>query len=309
MLQTNLLFYASIILFGVAAFILSLNLFSDEEKFKTSELLDSADDKEDEAKKKKEGIILRTSRPFFKRYIGPVVSSMKNKKAIREKYKRSLANAGLSDILTPDDLYSFKLFLILGFPIVYLVLKEFAEMTDWPVGMAPFTGILGFFYPDFWIKGKIEERQKEIIFNMPFVVDMLALSVEAGLDFMAAIMKVIEKAPKSVLTEEFETMIREIRIGQSRAEGLRALVWRTNVIELASFSATLIAADSVGASIGPILKSLAAEMRQKRSAMIEKKGAQAATKILFPMLFLIAPSVFLVIGSPVVVQLASSGGF
>ena len=138
---------------------------------------------------------------------------------------------------------------------------------------------------------------------MPFSVDMLALSVEAGLDFVAAMAKVNEKAKPNALNEEFETVIKEIRIGASRAEALRNLAWRIDLIQISSFCATLIAADSVGASIGPILKSLAVEIRQKKSAEVEKAGATAATKILFPMLFLIIPAVLLIVFSPIVLEL------
>ena len=143
--------------------------------------------------------------------------------------------------------------------------------------------------------------------NMPFIVDMLALSVEAGLDFMAAMQKVIEKAPPSGLSEEFEIMLKETKVGASRAEGLRQLSWRTDTLPVASFCATLIAADAVGASIAPILKTLAAELRQKRSAEAEKAGATAATKILFPMMFLIMPSVAIVIMAPIALQFMAGG--
>jgi tight adherence protein C len=119
---------------------------------------------------------------------------------------------------------------------------------------------------------------------------------------MAAIQKVIEKAPPSPLVDEFETLIRETRIGSTRAEGLRQLAWRTDVISINSFCATLIAADSVGASIAPLLKQLSTEMRQKRSSEAEKKGATAATKILFPMILFIMPAVMIAIGGPMFVK-------
>ena len=83
--------------------------------------------------------------------------------------------------------------------------------------------------------------------------------------------------------------------------------WRIDLIQMSSFTATLIAADSVGASIGPILKSLSTEIRQKRSADIEKAGATAATKILLPMIFLIVPAVFIVIGAPLILDMMIGG--
>jgi tight adherence protein C len=288
-----------LLLIGLAVFLIAKTIFQDEDTFQAQEKLEDSKQQNDIAKY---GIVLRYSRPFFKRFFSPIVSGMKNKKSFKEKYRRPLSSAGLTNVLTPEDFFAFKLFLIVGFPIVFLVLKIFLE-ADWDLMLIPVLALVGFFYPDIWIRGKIEERQKEIIVNMPFSVDMLALSVEAGLDFVAAMAKVNEKAKPNALNEEFENVIKEIRIGASRAEALRNLSWRIDLIQVSSFCATLIAADSVGASIGPILKSLAVEIRQKKSADVEKAGATAATKILFPMLFLIIPAVLLIVFSPIVLEL------
>lgn len=295
--ESLILFYASIGLIGLAVFLITKTIFQDEDQFQAQEKLEdkSGDDVA------KHGFILRYSRPFFKRYFSPIVSSMKNKKTFKEKYRRKLAAAGLTNVLTPEDFFAFKLFLIIGFPILFFGIRMFLE-ADWPLQLTPVLGIVGYFYPDIWINGKIEERQKQVVRNMPFCVDMLALSVEAGLDFIAAMVKVIEKSKDNPLTEEFEIVIKEIRIGASRAEALRNLAWRIDLIQISSFCATLIAADSVGASIGPILKSLAAEIRQKKSAEAEKAGATAATKILFPMLFFIVPSVLIIVFAPIVLE-------
>ncbi|MCK5883033.1 MAG: type II secretion system F family protein [Bacteriovoracaceae bacterium] len=291
-----LLHYMSIILIGIAVLIVARTMFQDESQFRASEKLEDNVSKSSIAEN---GIILKYSRPVFKRYISPIVGSMKAKKKIREKYKRVIACSGLSDILTPDDFFSFKIFLIIGFPVVFLGIRAFLEET-WPLSYIPLISVGGFFYPDIWIKGAIQKRQRAVLMAMPFAVDMLALSVEAGLDFIAAMQKVMEKAKRSALVDEFEIMLKEIKVGASRAEALRNLAWRIDLIELSSFCATLIAADSVGASIGPILKNLAGDIRQKKSADIEQQAAKAATKILIPMIFFIVPAVLLMIAAPLV---------
>ena len=297
----DILYQAGVFLIFLAVFLVARAVFQDNDKFKAQSQLEDAD--KEERKEAPNDIVLKYSRPFFKRYFTPVVNGMKSKKKIREKYKRKLASAGLTKVLTPEDLFAFKLFLIIGFPVVYLGLRAFLE-ESWPLAAVPVISVLGYFYPDkIWLDSKIKQRKAELIQNMPFVVDMLALSVEAGLDFMAAIQKVIDKAPPSAISEEFEILIKETKVGASRAEGLRQLAWRADSIQISSFTATLIAADSVGASIGPILKTLAAELRQKRSADAEKKGATAATKILFPMMLFIIPAVGLVIMAPIGLQL------
>lgn len=302
---STILFYASIFLFGVSVLIITMMMFQDEGSFQAQEKLDQGKDLT-KAQVASQGAILKYSRPFFKRYVTPIVSSMKNKKKIREKYKRKLATSGLTDYLSPEDFFSFKLFLIIGFPIVFMGVRAFLE-ADWPLKLIPVVALIGYFYPDIWIKSKIDQRQKEIMMSLPFSIDMLALSVEAGLDFMAAITKVVEKARPGPLRDEFETLIKEIKIGATRAEALRNMAWRIDLINVSSFCATLIAADSVGASIGPILKSLSGEIRQKRSSDVEKAGATAATKILFPMLFLIVPAVFIIVMAPMIIGLVSGG--
>ena len=302
---SDILYWASIILIGVTVFLVSRMIFSDEDSYKASEQIEESEDKARKDGYAQHGFVLRYSRPFFKRYISPVVQSMKNKNKFKKSYRRKLASAGLTELLSPEDFFSFKLFLILGFPIVFLAVRTFLEET-WPLSYIPIIAAIGYFYPNIWLNGKIQKRQREIILFMPFTVDMLALSVEAGLDFVAAMTKVIEKAKPSALNDEFRILIKEIRIGASRAEALRNMAWRADLIQVSSFCATLIAADSVGASIGPILKSLSNEIRQKRSSEVEKAGATAATKILIPMIFLIIPAVFLMLVMPVFLQ--SRGG-
>ncbi len=294
-----MLFISSVIGFFMAVFIIMMTIFQEEDEYKASEKLDDNVSKSEIAR---HGVILRYSRPFFKRYVSPVVARMKGKDKYKDLYKRKLASAGLTDILKPEDFFAFKLFLIIGFPVLYVFLSEFSQ-ANWPYEYIPFIGIGGFFYPDIWLRGKIQARQKNVIMAMPFVVDMLALSVEAGLDFVAAMHKVIEKAKPSALSDEFIIFLREVKVGAARADGLRNMAWRINLLQVSSFCATLIAADSVGASIGPILKSLSVEMRQKRSSEVEKAGATAATKILFPMMFLIIPAVFLVVGVPLALEM------
>ena len=296
---SDLIYWASIIAMGLAVLLLANTMFQEEDEYQAQEKLEDSENKESVLN---HGIVLRYSQPFFRRYVVPIVNSLKNRKSIQEKYKRKLASAGLTDVLTPEDFFSFKIFLVIGFPLVFIILREFLE-EDWALQWIGGVAVFGFFYPDIWVSGKIKSRQKEIIRSMPFAVDMLALSVEAGLDFMAAMTKVKEKAKPSALTYEFDKLLKEIKIGASRAESLRNMSWRIDLIQISSFCATLIAADSVGASIGPILKSLAVEIRQKKSSDIEKAGATAATKILFPMLFLIVPAVFIVVAAPVFLQL------
>ena len=291
---------AAVAFIGVAVFIIMITIFQDEGSYQVQEKLEDADNtgKTDYSQ---HGAVLKFSRPFFKRYVTPIITGMKNKKWIKEKYRRKLASAGLTDVLTPEEFFSFKLFLIIGFPITFMILRVVLD-EDWGLHLIPICAVVGYFYPDIWMNGKIDKRRKEIIIAMPFSVDLLALCVEAGLDFAAAMSKVAQKAEPSALLEEFEIFLKETKVGASRAEALRNMAWRVDMIEISSFCATLIAADSVGANIGPILKALSAEIRQKKSSEVEKAGAKAATKILFPLMAFIIPAVFIMIGAPMLVE-------
>lgn len=293
---------AAIFMFGIATFIFTKTLYEDDEQFKAQEVLE---DQEKIEKTKNYGFILKVSRTFYKR-LSPAVSSFKFKKKIREKYKRPLANGGISEIMTPEDFFAFKLFLVLGFPVLFVALRLFLE-EDWSYSYIPIIAAFGFFYPDLWLKGLISKRNSEVLLGMPFIVDMLALSIEAGLDFVAAMQRVIEKAPPGPISEEFEILIKEIRVGASRAEALRNLSYRVDLTVVASFCATLIAADSVGASVGPILKNLSEDIRSKREAEVEKAGAKAASTMLVPMIFFVVPAVFLMIAAPLIVEAMANG--
>jgi tight adherence protein C len=296
----DLLKWAPAILIFIAIFIIVRVFMEEQDKFKTQEALEDA---ENTAKVKKELLFIKLTRPFYKRYFLPMTQG-KNKQKYRTKYRKKLANAGLLKDMSPEEFMALKFFMILGGPFAFLIVRFIMEET-WPLSITPVMGLIGYLYPDLWLKGLISNRAEAILRAMPFIVDMLALSVEAGLDFMAAIQRVIEKAPSSPLNEEFETLVRETRIGSSRAEGLRQLGWRVNIIEINSFCATLIAADSVGASIGPLLKQLSSELRVKRSARAEQAGATAATKILIPMIFFILPAVLVAIFAPMVLKMMS----
>lgn len=296
--ESPILLYGSLGLVFVAIFILVREFVEDQDKYKNQEALD------DRSSQESKNLIpfLKFTKPFYKRYFLPIVQSSKNKKNIKSKYRQKIANAGLSKDLTSEEFVSLKFFMILGSPFLFLFFRYFFE-ADWPISLTPVMGALGFYYPDLWINGLIKKRSDEIIQGMPFIIDMLALSVEAGLDFMAAIQRIIEKAPPGPLVDEFETLIRETKIGASRSEGLRQLSWRINVIEINSFCATLIAADSVGASIGPLLKQLSNDIRVKRTSRAEKLGATAATKILFPMILFILPAVIIAIFVPMILRM------
>lgn len=283
---------------GLAVFFMVRTIFSDEERRSASRAISGT---HREAKGDGGDVFLRYTRPFFSRYIVPVVEGFQIDNT-RKILKRKLATGGLTQVLTPDELFSFKLMMILVMPALLIWAKAGMEV-DVKWYYFPISMIVGFFYPDqIWLAGKMKERQEEIRRGMPFVVDLLALSTEAGLDFMGAMAKVVEKSKPSPLVEEFDMALKEIKVGSSRAEALRNMAWRINMTEINSFVAVLISADEMGASIGKILRQQSEQVRHERFVRAEKAGAKASQKILIPMIFFIVPAIFIMIFAPFLLQ-------
>ncbi len=278
-------------LIGLGAFILARMLLEEQESRAAQENLADLRDR------KSSNPLVKLLRPFFTQYIVPIIRGKPFWDSRRKEFKRKIIAAGLKDELTPDEYISFKLLLILFFPIVGGVLNA-GEFIDVPWYYVLASGIVGWFYPNFWVNGRIEDRQKKIIRAMPFIVDLLALSTEAGLDFVGAIGKVVEKAKPSPLVEEFGQLLKEIKVGASRQEALREMAARISMSEVNSFVAILISADQMGASIGKILRQQSDQIRTERMVRAEKAGAAAAQKVILPLVLFILPAVMLMIFGP-----------
>ena len=198
--------------------------------------------------------------------------------------------------------------MIIGFPAFTALMNYLGDF-----GLSPFLypcfAVLGFYYPDFMLNEATKSRQKKVRNAMPFIVDLLALSTEAGLDFMGAIGKVVEKAKPSPLVEEFEQVMKEIKVGSSRAEALKEMGVRLNMQEVSSFVAILVSADQMGASIGKVLRQQSDQIRTIRFLNGEKEGAKASQKIMMPMFLFILPAIMLTIFGPFALQMMEGGGF
>ena len=292
---------AAYVLIFFGTFVLAYTLLQEEESRAAEENLG------DLKSRRASNPLVRLTRPFFTQYVVPMLRGKKFWDNRRKVFKRKLVSAGLQEELTPDEFIAFKAFLILFFPLVCGLLNagDFLEISWW-ITMA--SGVLGWFYPDYWVSTRIKARQKAIIRAMPFIVDLLALSTEAGLDFIGAIGKVVEKANPSPLVEELGQLLKEIKVGSSRQEGLREMALRIDMSEVNSFVAILISADQMGASIGKILRQQSEQVRVERMVRAEKEGAKAAQKVLIPLVVFIIPAVFLMIFGPFALEFFSSGG-
>jgi tight adherence protein C len=162
-----------------------------------------------------------------------------------------------------------------------------------------------FLLPDVSINRKIAERQHDIAVKLPDVLDLLVISVEAGLGFEQALDRTTTAVP-GALSDEFTRMLREIRIGASRADALRALDARTDVPELRAFILAMLQADTFGVSVSRLLRSQAEEMRIRRRLKAQEKAQKAPVKMLFPLVFCIFPSIFVVILLPAMIGISKT---
>jgi tight adherence protein C len=214
-----------------------------------------------------------------------------------DKVSRRLMGAGVGRAFTPTSFLASKaLFAVLGF-VGGTFLGGLTGNGTLGILLALFFAFLGFFLPDLFVSFKARGRRDEIRAELPDALDLLAVSVEAGLGFDAAISKLTEHM-EGPLIDEFALTLGEMRIGESRQKALQKMVDRVQAPELASFVRAIIQADQLGISLGRILRVQATDTRNKRQAAAEEKAMKAPIKMLFPTALFIFPSMFLIILGP-----------
>jgi tight adherence protein C len=214
-----------------------------------------------------------------------------------DKVSRRLMGAGVGRTLTPTTFLASKALFAVGGFVGGTFLGGIAGQGSLGIMLAILFGLIGFVLPDIFISFKARGRREEIRSELPDALDLLAVSVEAGLGFDAAISKLTEHM-EGPLVEEFALSLGEMRIGETRQHALEKMVQRVQAPELASFVRAIIQADQLGISLGRILRVQATDTRNKRQAAAEEKAMKAPIKMLFPTALFIFPSMFLIILGP-----------
>lgn len=224
--------------------------------------------------------------------------------ALRGRTERSLTAAGTPYGINADEYMG----MVLLCGLIGLGLGALATAsTGWTVLLAG--GLLcGALWPVVWLRAQVQKRKTMIFRSLPFALDLLTLSVEAGLDFTSALARILTKISETPLGVEFSELLRQIQMGRSRAEALRQLAARVDLEEMTNVTGSLIQADELGASIGPILRIQAEQMRVRREQLAEKKAMEAPVKILLPLILFIFPTVFLTILGPVALDALKKHG-
>ena len=256
---------------------------------------------------------LELEQPFTDRVVSPAIRGMAgfiNRLAPQrnlEEMRHKLDLAGNPNNWTAADLLGVRGMAAIV-TVVIVIIPLFLAATPIPQ-LLLFTGasgILGFYLPIFWLNAKIGQRKHEILRALPDALDLLTISVEAGLGFDAAMVKVTEKWDNE-LSRAFARVNAEIRLGKLRREALRDMSNRTDVPDVSNFIAAVIQADQLGVSLAKVLRIQSDQMRVKRRQRAEEQAAQAPVKMMFPLVFLIFPSIFIILLGPAVLIFMKGG--
>jgi len=221
-----------------------------------------------------------------------------------ENTRRQLELAGKAQTTDARDFFGQRLMLMILLTVVafviFFVVTHQAPLTA--IGLTVGAAALGYFMPALQLSGQISRRQNEIVKALPDCLDLLTICVEAGLGFDTAMGKVYEKWDND-LSAAFGRVLQEIQLGKLRREALRDMSNRMDVPDVTSFTAAIIQADQLGVSISKILRIQSDQMRVKRRQRAQERAQQAPVKMMIPMVFLIFPSIWIVLLGPSIIIL------
>jgi tight adherence protein C len=251
--------------------------------------------------------------PFFERVIRPVVKrlsrfgSSRDQGGVVARTDAKLERAGFPGGLRGADWMGVKILGAIAGAIVVFLLG--LALTRQPA-IAILFGIggigLGFLGPEFWLGGKIRKRSEAMVLQLPDALDLLTISVEAGLGFDAALAKCVEKM-EGPLISEFRQALAEIRMGRTRREALRDVAKRADAQPINNFIGAIVQAEQLGVPIAKVLQIQSQQLRILRRQRAEEAAAKAPVKMLFPMVGCIFPTIFIVSLGPAIITVMKGG--
>jgi tight adherence protein C len=258
---------------------------------------------------------LELQQPFIERTLRPLAGRLSGTVAritsasFADRTQKRLALAGNPGDLRVADWLGIKAIAAFVFAALFFVLAAFvlAAGVSGGVIMGAIGLVFGYIAPEFWLGGRVRKRQKAILLMVPDSLDLLTISVRAGLGFDAALGKVVEKL-KGPLTDEFRRALAEVRVGKARRDALRDIVPRTEVAALTNFIGAIIQAEQLGVSISKVLQVQSEQLRIERRQRAEEMAAKAPIKMLFPLVGCIFPSLFIIILGPAIILIALNLG-
>jgi tight adherence protein C len=253
---------------------------------------------------------LELQAPFLERTLRPLASRLSASSSrlasnsFQATAEKRLALAGNPGNLRVADWIGVKVIGAVVGAILFFFLFVIVGVMGLPIPlnfiMAAMGLAFGWTIPEFWLGGRVRKRQHAILLQIPDALDLLTISVRAGLGFDAALGKVVEKL-EGPLTEEFRRALAEVRVGKARREALRDIVPRTEVPPLTNFIGAIIQAEQLGVSISKVLQVQSEQLRIERRQRAEEQAAKAPIKMLVPLVGCIFPSLFIVILGPAII--------
>jgi len=255
---------------------------------------------------------IELSMPFSERILAPMVRRTSGfmvrftPASTLESTRHKLDLAGNPNNWTPSEFFGVRAVACVALGGLIFLVLSIANVDFLPrIGFTALFAVLGFMLPALWLGSKIRSRKNSVIRSLPDALDLLTICVEAGLGFDQSMQKVAEKWDDE-LSRAFARVLHEIRLGKTRREALRELANRLDVSDVTSFVAAVIQAEQLGVSIAKVLRIQSDQMRVRRRQRAEEKAHQAPVKMLFPMVFLIFPAIWVVLLGPAVLQVMAT---
>lgn len=249
------------------------------------------------------------SLPFAQRVLRPVGRSLRGftrtlmPKGYRARLQALSQTAGFPYGVDGDAMVAIKLTAMAFGAVIAFVFALSAGYGLAGIALAVIiTSVVTSLLPDVWLSGRVHERQDRLRRELPDMLDMLTIAIEAGLGFDAAVSKYVQKR-SGPLAEEFMTALREIQAGLPRRDALRNLGERCDVPELSAFVMAMVQADVFGVSVGKVLRTQSRELRVKRRQRAEEIAQKAPAKMVFPLVLLILPATLIVLMAPAVLTI------
>jgi tight adherence protein C len=249
-------------------------------------------------------------KPFWERALVPIVRwaarlvTEWGPWGLRDRVRRQLAAAGAPLGLDVEKTVLIKLLAGLGGGVCGLGLVLFRVVAPGPgLLLAPAMALVAFMIPDLWLAAKGSKRRKDVRRSLPDMLDMITISVEAGLGFDAALAKIIRNG-RGPLAEEFSMMLGEVQAGLARRDALKNMSARVDVPELTSFVLSIMQAEVFGVSVKDILRTQSRELRVKRRQRAEELAQKAPVKLVFPVVLCVLPATLLVIAGPAIIAVS-----
>lgn len=224
--------------------------------------------------------------------------------AYEERVRKMLIKAGEPKGYRPEDVLAMQeVGFVVGLIGGVVALNGISVALWWSL----LIGVAGAFYPQIWLSDQVKKRHLQISRALPYNLDLLTLSVEAGLDFTAALGKVVEKGKPGPLRDEMALVLKQLKMGKTREEGLKAMAARVGLEPLTMFVMALVQADRMGTSLGKVLRIQSTQLRADRTQRAEKLAGEAPVKMLFPLIACIFPTVFMILFGPIIFAFAFGG--